>query len=432
MNGYNEALNYLFTQLPMFQRTGPAAYKHSLGNSLLLDDLFGNPHKNYPTLHVAGTNGKGSVSHMLASVLQTCGYRTGLITSPHLKDFRERIKIDGKMIPEGYVANWVNKFVHKYSDLCPEPTFFELTIAMAFDYFATEAVDIAVVEVGLGGRLDSTNIITPEVSIITNISLDHTNLLGDSLQLIAAEKAGIIKPGVPVVIGQVQDETAAVFMQKAADCNAPVYFADKEYSASYSLSGIGDTQIFNFYLDGKLQYPELAIDLQGNYQIYNLPAVLKTVELLRASGWNISQENMYTGLRNVARLTGLQGRWQIIGANPRMVCDTGHNESGIRQIIRQIEQTPHDKLHMVFGMVSDKDIETILGILPRNALYYFCSADIPRALEANKLKELATAAGLHGEAYSSVASALESARNAASSNDFIFVGGSSFVVAEIL
>jgi dihydrofolate synthase / folylpolyglutamate synthase len=432
MDRYNSALDYLYTQLPMFQRTGPAAYKHSLENTLRLDEMYAHPHNRYKTLHIAGTNGKGSVSHMLASVLQSAGYRTGLYTSPHLKDFRERIRINGVMMPEDFVTNWTEDFRHRNRTARIEPSFFELTVLMAFDYFAKEQVDVAVVEVGLGGRLDSTNIITPEISIITNIGYDHTNLLGETLPLIAGEKAGIIKPGVPVVISQRQPEVEEVFLRKAALENSPVFFAGDEYTIEYGLYDISGGQVIQTTLNGNAVYPGLRLDLPGFYQQLNLPAVLKTVDLLRDAGWYISDEHILKGLSDVRGLTGLQGRWQVLGANPRIVADTGHNEDGIRQVVEQIRQTPFRNLHIVFGTVSDKDPVKILALLPKEATYYFCKANIPRAMDQFQLKETAALSGLTGDAYLTVAEAFDAARKHAGPDDFIFIGGSTFVVAEVL
>lgn len=432
MNRYKAALEYLYTQLPMFQRTGPAAYKHSLGNTLLLDAMYGHPHQKFKSLHVAGTNGKGSVSHMLASILQTAGYRTGLYTSPHLKDFRERIRIDGKMISEDFVADWIEDFQNRNQNSGIEPSFFELTVVMAFDYFAIEEIDIAVVEVGLGGRLDSTNIITPEISIITNISYDHTSLLGETLPLIAAEKAGIIKHGIPVVISQRQKEVDSVFIRKAEELHSLIFFASDEYTSDYALNDFAGNQILNFRKLGNLTYPSLKTDLPGNYQGLNIPVVLKTIDMMREKGWLIPDESVYSGLQNVKTLTGLQGRWQVLGANPRIVCDTGHNEEGIRMVTEQIRQVPYKQLHIVFGVVSDKDPEKVLALMPPDAIYYFCKADIPRAMDEYFLKERAAVYGLIGNAFKTVNEAYNAARLAAGPDDFIFVGGSTFVVAEIL
>lgn len=429
---YSDALNYLYTQLPMFQRTGPAAYKHTLGNSLRLDEIYNHPHRNFRSIHVAGTNGKGSVSHMLAAILQSAGYRTGLYTSPHLKDFRERIRINGMMIPESYVTRWVGDFIRISTLEKLEPSFFELTVAMAFDYFASEKVDIAVVETGLGGRLDSTNIISPVLSVITNISYDHTALLGETLPLIAGEKAGIIKPGVPVVISQRQPEVERVFIQKAAEAKAPLSFASDEYRVEYSMLDIEGNQLHHLNEGNPQGYRELVTDLAGIYQRQNVPGVLKGVDVLRSAGLTIPDNAVHAGLTDVKGLTGLLGRWQVLGANPRIVCDTGHNEDGIRMVVRQISQTPFKRLHFVIGVVSDKDPAKVLALLPKNACYYFCKADIPRAMDAHQLQSKAFDAGLKGDVYATVREAFDAARAAAGPDDMVFVGGSTFVVAEIL
>jgi dihydrofolate synthase / folylpolyglutamate synthase len=432
MNRYQETLNYLYTQLPMFQRSGPAAYKHSLENTLRLDEMYGSPHRNFRSLHIAGTNGKGSVSHMLAAVMQSAGYRTGLYTSPHLKDFRERIRVNGEMVDEDFVAEWTEDFRQRNRAAGIQPSFFELTAIMAFDYFAREKVDIAVIETGLGGRLDSTNIISPEISIITNISYDHTSLLGETLPLIAGEKAGIIKRGTPVVVSQRQPEVEEVFLRKAEQEGSLLSFADDEYTADYSLADRDGNQVLNFRKNGVLSYPSLVLDLPGLYQRLNVPAVLKTVDLLRGMGWQVPEEAVYKGLSDVKLLTGLQGRWQVLGFNPRIVCDTGHNEEGIKLVVDQIYQTPYKRLHIVFGVVSDKDSDKVLALLPKDAGYYFCKADIPRAMDEKVLAGKAAEFGLSFETYSSVSEAYEAARRAAGPDDFIFIGGSTFVVAEIL
>ena len=376
---YSDTLEYLFTRLPMFQRTGPAAYKNNLDNTMRLDELYGHPHKNYKTIHVAGTNGKGSVSHMLAAILQSAGYKTGLYTSPHLKDFRERIRINGKMIPESEVVDWVNNYRINNDLWKIDPSFFELTVALAFDYFAREKVDVAIMEVGLGGRLDSTNIITPELSVITNIGLDHVILLGDTKRKIAAEKAGIIKENIPVVIGESNIETAPVFKQVAAKKDAPLlFFADTEYVVSYATLGIDGKQNVHFEKNGEAVAEEIELDLLGAYQHKNLPTVLKSVDLLREKGFDISYSALKDGLANVVGLTGLLGRWQIIGNNPLIVCDTGHNEDGIKVLVEQINNTAYKNLHIVFGTVGDKNPDAVLTLLPKNAHYYFVRADIER------------------------------------------------------
>ncbi|WP_321376178.1 folylpolyglutamate synthase/dihydrofolate synthase family protein [uncultured Draconibacterium sp.] len=429
---YKATLDYLFSQLPMFQRTGPAAYKNTLDNTFKLDELYGHPHRKYRTIHVAGTNGKGSVSHMLASVLQSAGYKTGLYTSPHLKDFRERIKIDGKMIPESAVVDWVSNFITNNNLWKIQPSFFELTVAMAFDYFAKEKVDVAIMEVGLGGRLDSTNIITPDLSIITNIGLDHTNLLGNTHEKIAAEKAGIIKTNVPVVVGTTQKETKAVFEQKAKKIGTPIYFADQDFEVAYSMLTVGGKQQLHIENKGNNVSQDLQLDLLGQYQHKNVPTVLKAVEELNKKGYQVDEDNLRNGLQSVIANTGLLGRWQVLGNNPLIVCDTGHNEDGIRAIVEQLENTAYKQLHFIFGTVADKDPGKVLALLPKQAIYYFVKADIARAMDAEELENRAKDFELKGEAYSSVNEAYETAKGCADKNDMIFVGGSTFVVAEVL
>lgn len=429
---YPETLKYLFERLPMFHRIGQAAYKNSLDNTLKLDEIFGHPHRQFKTIHVAGTNGKGSVSHMLAAIFQKAGYKTGLYTSPHLKDFRERIKINGEMISEEKVIQWIEDYPVANNLWNLEPSFFELTVAMAFDYFENENVDIAIIEVGLGGRLDSTNIITPEVSVITNISFDHINLLGDTLEKIAAEKAGIIKKNIPVVIGTTQFETKKVFLDIAKINQSSIYFADQEYSAFYSMQGLDGRQIMNIEKSGKVEFGELKLDLLGTYQLKNVPVVLKTIDIMIDKGWKISRVNIYEGLRDAAKITGLMGRWQIIGHNPLIICDTGHNEDGIRRVVGQIKNTAYKTLHFVFGVVADKNPDAVLSLLPYDAIYYFTRADIPRAMNEQELAEKAKEFGLSGNCYPSVMEAFNTAKLNAGKNDLIFVGGSTFVVAEIL
>jgi dihydrofolate synthase / folylpolyglutamate synthase len=429
---YTETVEYLFSRLPMFQRVGPAAYKDNLDNSTRLDNYYNNPHKQFKSIHVAGTNGKGSVSHMLAAVFQASGYKTGLYTSPHLKDFRERIRINGELIPREEVVRWVENYRERNEYWNIEPSFFELTVAMAFDYFARQQVDIAIVEVGLGGRLDSTNIITPELSIITNIGLDHTALLGDTLKKIAKEKAGIIKSGIPVIIGTSQPETIPVFSEIAALKLAPLFYADQEYKVSYALTDVEGNPLITMEKKEGGVFPRIKLDLKGRYQQKNLPAVLKAVELLQHMGWNIKEESMLRGLAGARKMTGLQGRWQVLGYNPLLVCDTAHNTEGITEVVSQIRQTPFEKLHVVLGMVSDKNPEHALRLLPQDATYYFTRADIPRAINEKELARIAADFGLRGETFSSVAKAFTAARSQAGKNDMVFVGGSTFVVAEIL
>jgi dihydrofolate synthase / folylpolyglutamate synthase len=429
---YSETLDYLYSRLPMFQRTGPAAYKDSLDNIRSLDDYYGNPHRRFKTVHVAGTNGKGSLSHMLASILQMAGYKTGLYTSPHLKDFRERIKINGRMISRSMVNRWVKRFMEAGELEEISPSFFELTVALAFDYFAGNNVDIAVIEVGLGGRLDSTNIITPEVSVITNIGLDHTYLLGNSLKSIAVEKAGIIKPGVPVVIGTFQSGTEKVYKKISGSNQAPLYFADRIYKVTYSRVGINDNQVFFVEDKSSDRHFDIEVDLGGRYQQKNLPAVLKVIDILKEKGWNITGKNVVEGLAHAKELTGLRGRWELLGKDPLIIADTGHNAEGISEVIKQIGQMSYENLHIVFGMVSDKDPMQILRLLPREACYYFTKAGIPRALDENVLANYAIVAGLKGKPYASVREAFSSAIANAGKNDLIFVGGSTFIVAEVL
>ncbi len=426
---YNEATSFLFNQLPMFQRKGKAAYKANLHNTIILDNHFGNPHKKFKSIHVAGTNGKGSVSHMLAAIFQSAGYKTGLYTSPHLKSYRERIRINGKMIPEKEVAHFVESNKKIITDI--SPSFFEMTVIMAFDYFAKQDVDIAIIEVGLGGRLDSTNIITPLLSVITNIGLDHTEFLGDNLESIAHEKAGIIKPNIPVVIGQTQKETSEIFIAKANEINNPIYFADKNYSSSYSMADINRKQIFNIERDNKIFYKDLKLDLAGKYQKKNLLTVLQSIELLQQVFY-ISNKDIYIGLKNTTKLTGMHGRWQTLGNNPLIIADTGHNYDGVKEVVEQIKNTPYKNLHIVIGMVNDKNIDSILKLLPLDATYYFTKANIPRALDENILTEKANAIGLTGNTYPNVKLALQTAKDKAEENDLIFIGGSTFVIAEVL
>ncbi len=429
---YEKVLEYLYEHLPYYQRNGPAAYKGSLENTLVLDQMFGCPHHNFRSIHIAGTNGKGSVSHMLAAILQEAGYKTALYTSPHLKDFRERIKVNGEMIPESYVVDFVLQFLEKNKTIDLEPSFFELTVMMAFKYFALQSVDIAVVEVGLGGRLDSTNIITPELSVITNISLDHTALLGDSLGKIALEKAGIIKHAVPVVIGETNPQTSMIFEGKAKENHASVLFADQILNSSYSFLSTDQKQLLTIRNKDVILFESLRLDLLGKYQTKNICTLLCAVLELQKMGWKISESNIRSGLENVTGLTGLSGRWQTIGANPRIICDTAHNEAGIREVVLQLKQIPFKKLHFVIGMVNDKDIAGVLALLPKEAVYYFTKASIQRALSEHQLMQMATFFGLNGAAYEDVASALLDAKMYADKDDLIFVGGSTFVVAEVL
>lgn len=426
---YSEAIQFLFDQLPMFQRTGPSAYKDNLNNTMYLDAYFKHPHQHFRTIHVAGTNGKGSVSHMIASILQEAGYRTGLYTSPHLRDFRERIKINGEMISEEEVTNFVENHKHVIEKV--SPSFFEMTVAMAFNYFSQQQVDVAVIEVGLGGRLDSTNIIRPEISVITNIGMDHMALLGNTLQLIAREKAGIIKMGIPAVIGQYQEEVAGIFQQIANDCKASLTFADSDYFCR-TVRRLEQFQEIDIYRNDKVFLRQVRLSLLGKYQTKNVQTVCSAIDQLILKGFEISQENIRKGLCHVVKNTGLMGRWQILQTNPLIICDTGHNEDGIKEVVTQILETPFDNLHMVVGMVNDKAIDAILKLLPKQATYYFTRADIPRSLDANILKSEAKKFGLYGEAYVTVLDAVNEAKKNARINDLIFIGGSTFVVAEAI
>jgi dihydrofolate synthase/folylpolyglutamate synthase len=408
---YAEALQYLYSQTPDFQKVGKLAYKPGLGNTLLLDEHFGHPHRRFASVHVAGTNGKGSTSHMLAAVLQSAGYKVGLYTSPHLNDFRERIKVNGIEIPEQRVVDFVEQ--HRAAVERIRPSFFELTMMMAFDFFAQEKVEAAIVEVGLGGRLDSTNVITPALSIITNIGLDHTDLLGDTPEKIAREKAGIIKPGVPVVVGEYQPEVAHVLEQKAAGCGAPLTFASRQYSCRDAA--------------------RYKLDLHGSYQQRNLCTALAAIECLRQrSVFSLSQKNIEDGLRTAAAATGLRGRWQQLCGAPKIICDTAHNPHGLQQTMAQLAREEYGRLHIVFGMVAGKDIDSAAALLPRSALYYFTQASVPRAMPADAVAGTCRTAGLQGEAYPTVAQAMLAAVKNAAANDCIYVGGSTFVVADAL
>ena len=426
-NDYQETLNFLYDNLPMFQRIGPATIKPDLSNTIALCKALGDPQNKFRSIHVAGTNGKGSISHMLASILQSAGYRTGLYTSPHLKSFSERVKIDGAEISEPYVIDFVNRMYPQIQTL--KPSFFEITVALAFDHFAREGVDIAVIEVGLGGRLDSTNVITPVVSVITNIGWDHTDLLGDTLEKIASEKAGIIKEGVPAVISERQKEVEKVFEEKARAMHSPITFASERFEAQvHEENGIA---MFDVFEKKKTVFKNLSLPLQGSYQEKNLPGVMETVRVLNGEGWNIDAKSIRLGLENVVSTTGLKGRWQILGRQPLVVCDTGHNLDGMREVVRQIQRQHYSKLFIVFGAVKGKDILSILNILPKDAYYFFCQAKIPRALDASTLFEYAKANNLQGEIVTDVNDAIRAATQVASAADMIFVGGSTYVVAEI-
>ena len=421
---YKATLDFLYNRLPMYQRVGAAALKPNLDNTLKINTLFGNPHDKFKSIHIAGTNGKGSVSHSLASVLQSAGYKVGLYTSPHLKDFRERIRINGEMIPKATVTNFVDKYLQANPDI--QPSFFELTVIMAFNYFAKAEVDIAIIEVGLGGRLDSTNIITPELSVITNISLDHTNLLGNTLAEIAHEKAGIIKPEIPVVIGETNIETQKVFQMKAKSGKSPILFADQEFIITKDGNGFCGSYQCQQYLSN------IELELKGSYQLKNLPTIIASIDCLRKLGWKISNDAILHGLKNVIQQTGLLGRWQKLQSNPTVICDTGHNEAGVREIVAQLKTLKFEKLHLIWGMANDKSADKILQLLPKTATYYFTQAKIDRALPAETLQAEAQQYNLIGNTYASVQEAYQEALIAANQNDLIFVGGSTFIVAEVL
>jgi dihydrofolate synthase/folylpolyglutamate synthase len=424
---YSETIQYLFDQLPMYQRLGKAAYKGDLGNTLALDRHFGHPHRKFRIIHVAGTNGKGSVSHMMASVLQSAGYKTGLYTSPHLLDFRERVRIHGQMIPEQYVVDFVEDnrtFIEKI-----RPSFFEMTVALAFNYFASEGVDVAVVEVGLGGRLDSTNIVSPDLSVITNIGLDHTMFLGDTLDAIAGEKAGIIKSGVPIVIGRYQRNIAEVFLEKAKKEQAPLVFAGDICNLSTSVDK-GDFQLVSIECDGVSE--TFILPLLGNYQQENLITVLVCVKQLRQLGYILSADAVHAGLEKTVLQTGLIGRWQKISDHPVIICDTGHNVDGIKRVALQLEKSNSQQKHVILGMVNDKDVKGILELFPKDAHYYFTRMDISRSMDEKTLEEHGKRVGLKGVTFANVQLALQAAKKNAGDNDLIFIGGSTFIVAEVL
>jgi dihydrofolate synthase/folylpolyglutamate synthase len=426
-NTYADTLHYLYAQLPMFTRVGASAYKKDLHNTLALCNALNNPEHKFKSVHIGGTNGKGSSSHMLAAILQTAGYKTGLYTSPHLLDFRERIRINGQMIPEQEVVNFVNSHQALFEEI--NPSFFEATVGLAFNYFAEQEVDIAIIEVGLGGRLDSTNVIHPLLSLITNIGLDHQDILGTTLREIAGEKAGIIKTGTPIIIGEKQTEIAEVFENKAKEANAKILFA----SDCWTITPKKSAHLLEVLAHSTNENLELALDLRGSYQIKNLAGVLTTVDELREQqGFKISKEHVKTALKQVSSLTGLQGRWQTLQKTPLVICDTGHNEDGIKEVLKNIANTPHQNLHMVWGMVKDKDIRKILALLPKEATYYFCQPNIPRGKLTEELAQEAQQHELIGQGYASVAEAYQQALSHAKPNDLIFVGGSTFVVAEVL
>lgn len=426
---YPETLAFLYAQLPMFHRVGAQAYKPSLDNTLALCEAIGNPHLKLKTIHIAGTNGKGSSSHYLASILQSSGYKTGLYTSPHLLDFRERIKINGEMIPQQNVVQFIEE--NRAIIQTIQPSFFELCVAMAFKHFADEQVDIAVVEVGMGGRLDSTNIINPLLSLITNISFDHVQFLGDTLPLIAREKAGIIKENTPVIISQTQEECKGVFISIAKEKKAPIYFADKVYSIKKLNESTIELGNFQVNSNG-IKFINLQSSLTGTYQEKNLAGVLVCVDKLRVLNYGITEDSLKHGIKNVKQQTGLRGRWECINTKPLAFADTGHNEDGIKEVLKQLSTLTFNNLHWVWGMVNDKNPDSVFKLLPKNASYYFCKPDIPRGLDAEECRKQAETYQLYGNSYQSVKSAYDMAIDNAKENDLIIVGGSTFVVAEVL
>ncbi len=427
---YKETLDFLYQNLPMYQRTGKAAYKADLDNTIELDKFLGHPHRSFKSIHIAGTNGKGSVSHMLASALQHNGFKTGLYTSPHLLDFRERIRVDGKPIPENRVVT----FVDSIEEIIPKinPSFFEITVAMAFDHFAKEEVDVAIIETGLGGRLDSTNIITPGLSVITNISMDHMDFLGSEIEQIAAEKAGIIKPGVPVVIGDTDSALLPVFEHIARKKGSPLFKSTDARGFKFLTQSVQGHAIYRFIITADQSEEQWELDLLGEYQKGNLLTTLCVLDLLKREGWSLDNEEIASGLASITKSTGLRGRWEILGANPKIICDTAHNDEGVRAVMTQLLHVPAKKLHIIWGMVDDKAPETILPLLPQDAEYYFTRASIPRALDAKILLEKAAAAGLKGNAFPDVRRAIEAAQQNAETDDVIFIGGSTFVVSDAL
>jgi dihydrofolate synthase / folylpolyglutamate synthase len=426
---YIETVDYLFKQLPMFTRIGASAFKKDLTNTIALSNLLNQPEKRFKSVHIAGTNGKGSTSHMLAAILQQAGYKVGLYTSPHLKDFRERIRINGKMIDEATVVQFVTQHMEQVKTI--EPSFFEWTVALCFDYFANQQVDIAIIETGLGGRLDSTNIITPQLSVITNIGWDHMDMLGDTLAKIATEKAGIIKQNVPVVIGEFQPEVFPIFEEKALANNTSCVLAA-------NLIGLKNLTLTNNLfqadvdVDGKPYLQKLVCDLTGIYQQHNIKTVIAALLQLVHMGYHISTAHIRDGLANVKLTTGLAGRWQVLQQQPLIIADTGHNVNGIEYVLNQLKQQTFKQLRMVIGMVKDKDINKVLGLLPKEAVYYFTQAAIPRALPASELAIQAAQTGLYGQVYPSVQEAKEAAKRDAHIDDLIFIGGSTFIVAEAL
>ncbi|MDO5570275.1 MAG: folylpolyglutamate synthase/dihydrofolate synthase family protein [Bacteroidales bacterium] len=420
---FQQTVNFLYKQVPVFQNIGASAYKPGLDNTKALDEYFNHPHTFYKTIHVAGTNGKGSVSHTLAAILQSAGYNVGLYTSPHLVDFRERIRVNGQMISKDYVVDFVEKNFDNIKDI--KPSFFELTMMMAFCYFKESNVDVAVIEVGLGGRLDSTNIISPEIGVITNISFDHTQFLGKTLEAIAHEKAGIIKKDIPAVIGEAKDNVKNVFLEKSIEVGAPIVFAEENNKITASENKI------SYWLFQTTELDNLIDELGGECQIKNCNTILNAVDTLKEKGFIIEDKDIYKGFANVVELTGLQGRWQKIGDKPLCFCDTGHNIGGFTYIVEQLKEQNYTTLRIVIGMVNDKDIDAILSILPKDAVYYFTQASVERALSAEKLIAQASEHGLKGKAFNSVEQAYNAAIKDSDVSDFVFVGGSNFIIGDL-
>ncbi|MFK8005032.1 MAG: folylpolyglutamate synthase/dihydrofolate synthase family protein [Saprospiraceae bacterium] len=425
---FNSTLNYMYTQLPMFQRVGSQAFKKDLTNIKLLCEHLGNPFEKYPCIHIAGTNGKGSTAHLISGILQAHGYKVGLYTSPHYRDFRERIKIDGKYIPRKNVVEFVKNNKAVFEKI--KPSFFEITVAMAFDFFAKEKIDIAVIETGLGGRLDSTNIITPILSVITNISFDHQQFLGNTLKKIAGEKAGIIKKNIPVVIGESQEETISVFEKKAKTKKTEIAFADQIYQAKKKSENLTHTT-FDILKNGRLLFSNQKINLHGAYQAKNIATALQAIDSL-PENFSIKKSKIATAFFNLKSLTNFKGRWQVLQKDPIVLCDSAHNEAGLELAMNQLKLLKVKELHFVLGMVNDKSIEKILNFFPIDAHFYFCKPNIPRGLEVEILVQKATELGLKGRAYSSVKNALRAAKKKAGKKDLVYVGGSTFVVAEVI
>ncbi len=429
---YSTTLDYLFSQLPMFQRVGAKAFKKDLKNINLLSEAIGNPHNNFPSIHIAGTNGKGSTAHILSAILQQRGFKTGLYTSPHYRDFRERIKINGGYIDEMAVTDFVEQNRPVFEDI--KPSFFEISVAMAFDHFSKNRVDIAIIETGLGGRLDSTNIINPLISVITNISFDHTKFLGDTLKKIAGEKAGIIKKNVPVVIGETHSKTKDVFLCKADSENASIIFADQQFHAVLKSQNINHT-IFDIFKEEKVFLKNQKVNLHGSFQSKNLITAIQAIEILEnhhPTYLSSDASSRWSGLENIKSLANMIGRWQIIGDGPTILCDSAHNEDGIGIVMKEVQRLEYQNLHMVIGSVFDKDLGKIFPHFPKKAKYYFAKPNIPRGMEAEKLRQIAASYQLKGNAYANVRMALDSAKEVAKKEDLIFVGGSTFVVAEVI